>query len=646
MGKWYEIGGISGFFARPLVLAVFLAQAGLAVWAASWYHGTATSEGCIYCHADEARMEADGYPRFFITREQVERESRMPGVTCRDCHLGDGRSHDAKVAHEGMPRPMVIDQFADPVERKGLIDSFVPSGPDRMYALFPKDECTGGTDLSAGIFTILWHDRDTETLGYDIDIARKTCGKKGCHPAEVEQFDKTVMGGNVRQRATRHWDDTHGPNNCGPSFADLPSGAGSRAGYSDENYKLVKDQLNCPSTYGNATDRQRFCNLCHTGCMDCHYTPSEKEGAHSFTRRIPSANCSGGGRGTGMCHAGTMERRRGDTYLGKEFSQPGGMPSDPHYDAGMECVDCHETGEKGMGDIQRKVDCAGCHWFITEAHEKGVHKNVRCQGCHVGALGGYEMTVWGRGEIRGVGSPFKKYSLYYGVMERPILIKDYEGMYTPYKIWPNVATCIKGEMPKRKGIEFRWPDGETRDAYAFLGTYSGMPGANDALAWLQLEAVGHPLRKSRTCADCHDSTEQRAHADWEYLYYTGSEPFTGAQTVIADEKGLRVTDIRQTSEMELIGDAELWDFAAWIYLKDIWHTEGDFSIPKADRAKYDAYMKGDAEFSARMKKLDAKLAATGKDTAEYRSLEARIRKVRGIGTHDPAKGIVEMGKGL
>lgn len=640
MRRRLEIGRLSGMLARPWLLALLVAQAVLAVALSAHYHGLDSSEGCLYCHADKSRMEKEGYPLFFITREQVERESRMPGVNCIDCHLGDGTSRKADEAHEGMLKMLVVDTDADIVKRKGVMDSVMPSGDDRMYAVFPKVEAYGELRPNPEIFTVLWHDRDPETLGYDRDIARRTCGKKGCHQLEVEQFDGTVMGGNVRQRSTRHWMDEHGPNNCGPSFADLPPGPG--AGYSKSNYEIIKKGLSCPSTYEDATGRQRYCNVCHSGCMDCHYDPNPETGAHSFTRRVPSANCSGGGRGTGMCHAGTMERRRGDTYLGGEFSQPAGMEADPHYKAGLECVDCHETGERGMGDIQRRVDCSGCHYFVSEAHKAGVHKTLSCQACHVGELGGYQMTVWGRGEVRGRTSPFKKYSLYYGKMELPILVKDHEGLYTPYKVWPNSATNIKGEAPKRQGVEFRWRGGETRDAYAFLGTHGGPGGGGKALAWLQLEAVGHPLGKSRSCASCHESTGQKAHSWWEYLNYAGAEPFTGEQDVIADEKGLRVANIKQTSEMKLLGDAEPWDFAAWLYLGDIWDVKGDFSIPGSDEKKYKNFKEQERAFKGRLKGLETPLEGMDPESEDYKALERKLKKVRGIGAHDPASGLARI----
>ena len=645
MSPRFEIGRLSDILARPAALAAVLVVCALAVTFAAVRHAQDTSDGCLYCHADRARMAKDGYPQFFMTNAQVEKESRMPGIKCRDCHLGDGTTHDKDIAHRGMLKLLVLDNNALVVPRKGRLDSLTPTGDDRMYALLPKISAGGKLLPDPDTFTILWHDRDPVSLGYDRAIAQKTCGRPGCHPKETEQFEKSIMGGNVRQRSTRHWTDTHGPNNCGPSFADLPPNSGGQTGYSENNYKIIRDDLSCPSTYGNATDRQRFCNLCHAGCLDCHYYPNTKSGVHSFTRRVPAANCSGGGRGTGMCHAGTMERRRGDSYLGAEYSQPAGSTPDAHVAQKMECVDCHETGEKGMGDLQRRVDCAGCHYFINRAHEAGVHRKLRCEACHVGSLGGYEMTVWGKGHIAGQETPFKKYSLYYGVLEAPILMKDTDGLYAPYKVWPNIATNIKGEKPNHGRVEFRWPGGETRDAYALLGTYSTMPGANKALAWLQLEAVGHPLGKSRSCASCHGSTVQKTKATWEFLNYAGSEPFTGSQDIVADSAGLRIVNITKTSEPSLMGDAELYDFAAWMYLGDIWHVPGDFSIPRADEAKYKNYVMDEAAFKAGISKLDGRLNGLPKGGKDYAALERRIKKLKGIGEHDPAAGLAEMRKG-
>ncbi|HSQ78940.1 MAG TPA: cytochrome c3 family protein, partial [Nitrospirota bacterium] len=188
--------------------------------------------------------------------------------------------------------------------------------------------------------------------------------------------------------------------------------------------------------------KQKACNICHAGCLDCHYAPTREKGAHVFSRTPPSANCAGGGRSTFVCHAGTMERRRGDSYLGKDFSEPPGLPEDVHAAKKIECVDCHQT-IGGMGHIERKATCQDCHIEVEEAMTKSVHKNLACEACHVKILGGYEMTSWGPGMIESKPNPFKKYSLYYGPQEPPILIKDQNGKWMPVKIWPNSAGGIK-----------------------------------------------------------------------------------------------------------------------------------------------------------------------------------------------------------
>ena len=132
-------------------------------------------------------------------------------------------------------------------------------------------------------------------------------------------------------------------------------------------------------------------------------------------------------------------------------------------------------------------------------------------------LGGYEMTSWGPGKILSKPNPFKKYSLYYGPQEPPILIKDQNKRWMPVKIWPNSAGGMKGTVAPKPGLTFRWPKGETQDSYAQLGTFSFPGGNNNYLAWIQVEQVAHPLGKSRTCGSCHDSETQVARVNMAIL---------------------------------------------------------------------------------------------------------------------------------
>lgn len=378
-----------------------------------------------------------------------------------------------------------------------------------------------------------------------------------------------------------------------------------------------------------------ICNICHTGCLDCHYTPSRERGVHAFSRTPPALSCGGGGRSTFVCHAGTMERRRGDSYLGKEFSEPPGLPEDVHVRLKMECVACHQTGPGGMGHIERRGTCQDCHIEAEEAIAASDHKNVSCAACHVKILGGYEVTSWGSGLIASRPNPFKKYALYYGPMEPPILVKDQAGRWIPMKVWPNSAGNFKTPVTPRPGIIFRWPDGETHDAYALLGTHRVPKGNNLYLAWLQLDQVGHPLGKSRTCTDCHGRTTQAARASWEYYDSQGAEPFEGTHRIIGDEKGLRVTDLRITSELELMHGGKTEDFAAWLHLGDIWKTPGDFSIPKSDPRKYRELDRGIKASLTRLDRIDRRIKAREARGEKVKKLRRRWKEAKAAAAHDP-----------
>jgi hypothetical protein len=335
-----------------------------------------------------------------------------------------------------------------------------------------------------------------------------------------------------------------------------------------------------------------------------------------------------------------MERRRGDSYLGKDFSEPAGLPEDAHVKLKMECVDCHQTGPGGMGHIERKATCQDCHIEVEQAMAASVHKNVACEACHVKILGGYEMTSWGPGMVSSKPNPFKKYSLYYGPQEPPILIKDQNGRWIPTKIWPNSTGGIKDTVAPKPGLTFRWPKGETHDAYALLGTFSFPKGNNNYLAWIQVEQVAHPLGKSRTCGSCHDSEMQVAHVTWRYFDTQGAEPFIGSQKVVADKNGLQVKDIRATSKITLLEGGKIENFAAWLRLGDIWKTSGDFSIPKSDPVKYRNLDIGIRDVLARLDVIDKKLKARESKGENVKKLRRRWKEAKAAAVHEP--GSAEM----
>lgn len=592
-----------------------------------------SSAECLACHGDLEKLRSLGYPQFYVTQEMVEKESNHPRVKCHECHLGDGRAKEAEKAHKGMLRPLFLGESGDIVERKKARPRpLLPHGEDRIRELLPTD---------SEVRNVLWHDRNPETLNFDPEIARKTCGRTACHPQELEQFRSTIMATNFRQRTMKTWLDPYGPHNCGPSFADMPPLPYLKgSGLNFRNTEEITRDLNTDFTREQATVKQKFCNVCHAGCLDCHYAPSRERGVHSFSKKPASESCAGGGRGTTICHPGAMQSRRGETYIGGDYSMPVGMAPDVHYKKGIHCVDCHPTGEKGMGDMQRKATCQDCHIEIEEAHRKSVHRNLDCATCHVNELGGYQITIWGPGQIAEKPNPFKKYSLYYGIQKPPILMKDQKGTWMPVKVWPHSVGNIKHDVRPSETVLFRWPKGQTRDAYYVIGTVDKLPGNNKHLLWLEIEQASHSFGKSRTCESCHESETQVSISKWEFMDDQGAEPFKGGHSIIADSEGLRVTGIRNLTPIRLIGGSRLEDFASWIYLGNAWKAPGDFSI-KADRKKYREGLKTFEEVERKLRIL-----YKGIENFDKRMMR-RYKEVKGVAIHNPEEGqreISEFGK--
>jgi hypothetical protein len=204
------IGRLGNLFGTRRGMALLFVQLLLVLVFCYFYRGYQSSDRCVQCHADKGRMASLGYPQFVMSREQVQKEARHPNTECRDCHLGNGLSDDPARAHKGMLKLIVLDNDLNIMPRKGHVNRLLPDGPDRLREMLPR-LADGSLDYDVG--TLLWHDRNTTTLGYDPAIAQKTCGKSGCHADEVKQFSTSVMGANFRQRSMRTWNDIHGPNN-------------------------------------------------------------------------------------------------------------------------------------------------------------------------------------------------------------------------------------------------------------------------------------------------------------------------------------------------------------------------------------------------------------------------------------------------
>lgn len=612
----FTLGTISDYINKKTVILLLL-QFILIISFLGYRYYNDTDAGCVACHANKDKMQSLGYPQFYMTREMVERESNHPNVKCHECHRGDGRAKETEKAHKGMLKAILIDEAGNVLVRKKVAPGpLLPHGTDRIRELLPEH---------GGVRNILWHDRDLETFNFDPKIAKKTCGKSNCHPQELKQFITTVMATNLRQRTMRTWTEPYGPHNCGPSFADLPPIPYLKgSGFDFKNTEAIAKNLNVPFSKDQAIAKQRFCNVCHAGCLDCHYAPDREKGVHNFQRKPTSESCSGNGRGTSICHPGAMQSRRGETYIGGDYSIPTGMEPDVHYKKNIHCVDCHLTGEKGMGDMQRKATCQGCHYSIEEAHKKGPHKNLDCATCHIRELRGYQITIWGPGYVADKPNPFKKYSLYYGIQSPPIIMKDQRGIWMPVKVWPHSVGNIKEDVRPSDGLKFRWPKAETRDAYYVIGTFDNLPSNNKHLLWLEIEQAAHPFGKARDCDSCHKSERQVSISNWRFEDDQGAEPFNGTHRIIADRNSLRIEGIRNTTPIRLLEGARLEDFAAWVYLKDKWVAPGNFSIG-TDKRKYSVSVKRFLDIDKRLRAFDIKSKGFDKKSLKrYKELKGAL----------------------
>jgi hypothetical protein len=311
----------------------------------------------------------------------------------------------------------------------------------------------------------------------------------------------------------------------------------------------------------------------------------------------PSESCYGNGRAS-ICHAGPEDRRRGAGYFGGSFSFPEGNDPDVHLKAKVGCLDCHESSKSnlsiGHGMVKRQAQdsCKRCHADVVKTHATTIHRNLSCEACHIQRVAGYQGTYWGPGYIAGAATPYFKYKAYYGYMPEPVLIRDQSGRWIPVKPFP-MAVMNQKTSPFKPGLYWRYPLGlpdlkRTDDAWGYVGLFGNLPENNNALLWIQMDKVSHKLGKSRSCDSCHETTDgsQMQKVTWEYSD-PGAFTFNGSHEVLANRNGLYIKGM-QSEKIELEKGYALSALAPWVYLKDAWQIQGDFSLPVIiDRGKYD-----------------------------------------------------------
>jgi len=545
------------------------------------------SDSCLTCHSDVKRMTALGAAGLTVTRQEVEDQSRMP-AGCSDCHLGNPDAMEKDQAHAGLARLLVVRQKGLTAD-SGAHKLPLQYGTNPVNRLYIGADKNGAITRDASVVAVSWHDKQRDTLTQDFEVLKKTCGK--CHEKEFAEFSKSTMGTNGKQSQYGGWlNPRRGPHNCGPWF--------------DGNFERMQATISMPMSKESHLINQKACNICHVGCLDCHFNPGPKnvsdrsKGAHSFVKTPPPESCYGNGRAS-ICHAGPEDRRRGAGYFGGSFSFPEGNEPDVHLKAKVGCLDCHESSKTnpslGHATVRRQAgdSCARCHSVAVKSLAVSLHRNLSCEACHIRQVAGYQGTYWGPGKIAGSATPYFKFKAYYGYMPEPILIKDQKGRWIPVKPFP-MAVMNQKESPFKPGLQWRYPADlpdlqRTDDAWAYVGLFDGLPENNKALLWLQMDKMSHKLGKSRDCDSCHadPSGAQRRQVTWEYSD-PGAAPFSSGHTVMAERSGLFISDMR-SENIQPETSYNLSAFAPWFYLKDKWRVNGDFSLPVIrDRKGYDA----------------------------------------------------------
>lgn len=219
-----------------------------------------------------------------------------------------------------------------------------------------------------------------------LDTAAKTCGRGGCHPAQLERVETSLMATARGLIAVDRW-----------AFGEHPVPTST---------ETAQDILREPAPSPAQDHLRKLCLGCHlgarkdnrddmlagtaSGCSACHSAPrATPEAAHPFIDREPPDQrcfgCHSRSARVSLSYKGWAEVRGPDA---KTCEAPVTLedgrtvcdaPKDVHAEAGLACVDCHLHTEL-MGD------------GVAYAHEEQ-QVEVRCESCH-GPAAGLE-TTWG-----------------------------------------------------------------------------------------------------------------------------------------------------------------------------------------------------------------------------------------------------------
>lgn len=622
------------------LLTILLAVGGLVVLGVDAKAGTVGSHpppggsSCLACHADQARMKALGFPWLYVSAPAAWHESAMaytasslPPPSCTACHLGNPRDYTLAGAHQGLLGPLFMLSKARVIKRRSQLSrgmrkqvrSLAPTGVwDLAYQPKFWDRQALSWKADPELYFVLWHDHSPLTGAYNPQIALKTCGN--CHLSEVSSFALSPMGAgefapgrreNVTQPQYTHWLADTGPHSCGVWVGKLAEPDLAR--FSRENLEALNRVMTKKVTPRMMEVTQRNCNKCHVGCLDCHYYPGKNApqgppgtfqrdpldnvygdpqkttgGMHRMLRRPTVQSCMGGVRGY-ACHAGPLERRRGDGYVRGSLAMPPWDPQaatryqDVHYRAGIQCTDCHQPdfARHGHSALIRDPEpqaCARCHPHQVAAWRRGKHKKLRCEACHTPIVFGYGWNFWVPGVERGIQTTIDRNSAYQKDGLAPVLLPDPEGMWAPYNCIPHIAANIDpkafaaSRLARQMGlVVYRSPRNRhgqplglrgaritrayrSSDAFVLSDFYQSRVAPQEegwVMAWLSLERVAHLTsgltHQARDCRSCHTpSGRQEALARWRWLGspdHMYQDVHHGTYRIVADQQGLRLEDL-------------------------------------------------------------------------------------------------------
>ena len=141
---------------------------------------------CLECHGNAAKMKEMGFSQFAVTQQEVEKQTKMP-ASCTDCHLGNPKDAAKDGAHKGLLRLYYVKLKGFQAVTRDKLEKFKPEsleprGKNPVVELLPMVEKDGKPVKDPAALTILFHDKNPETLSHNYPVQEKDLR---CLPSEA-----------------------------------------------------------------------------------------------------------------------------------------------------------------------------------------------------------------------------------------------------------------------------------------------------------------------------------------------------------------------------------------------------------------------------------------------------------------------------